>query len=76
MKCALEELLGRPEGGGPCDELIAKVVKTDDRNGGSSVQGILQTKIRVQVAIPFSKGSSQPRNQVQVYHTAGGFFTI
>ena len=27
------------------------------------------------VAIPFSKGFSQPRDQTQVSHTAGGFFT-
>ena len=27
------------------------------------------------VAIPFSKGSSQPRNRTQVSHIAGGLFT-
>ena len=27
------------------------------------------------VAFPFSKGSSRPRNQTQVSHIAGGFFT-
>ena len=33
--------------------------------------GILQARIRV--AFPFSRGSSQPRNQTQVFHIAGGF---
>ena len=28
------------------------------------------------VAIPFSKGSSRPRDQTQVSHTAGRFFAI
>ena len=27
------------------------------------------------VAIPFSRGSSKPRGQTQVFHIAGGFFT-
>ena len=27
-------------------------------------------------AIPFSRGSSQPRDGTQVFHIAGGFFTI
>ena len=43
---------------------------------GSSVHGILQARILEQVAIPFSKGSSQPRDQTQVSCIAGGFFTI
>ena len=28
------------------------------------------------VAIPFARGSSRPRDQTQVSHTAGGFFTV
>ena len=28
------------------------------------------------IAFPFCRGSSQPRDQTQVSHTAGGFFTI
>ena len=43
---------------------------------GSSVHGILQAGILEWVAIPFSRGSSQPRNQTQVSHIAGRFFTI
>ena len=42
---------------------------------GSSVHGILQVRILEWVAIPFSRGSSQPRDQTQVSHIAGGFFT-
>ena len=39
------------------------------------VHGILQARILEWVAIPFSRGSSQPRNRTQVSHIAGGFFT-
>ena len=37
--------------------------------------GILQARILEWVAFPFSRGSSQPRDQTQVCHIAGGFFT-
>ena len=37
--------------------------------------GILQAKTLEWVAVPSSKGSSQPRDQTQVSHIAGGFFT-
>ena len=40
-----------------------------------TVLGILQARILEWVAIPFSRGSSQPRDGTQVSHTAGGFFT-
>ena len=43
---------------------------------GSSVQGILQARIPELFAIPFSKGSSRPRDRAQVSCIAGGFFTI
>ena len=39
-----------------------------------TVYGILQVRILEWVAFPFSRGSSQPRNQTQVSCTAGGFF--
>ena len=42
---------------------------------GSSVHGILQARILEWVAYPFSRGSSQPRNQTWVSCIAGGFFT-
>ena len=43
---------------------------------GSSVPGILQEGILEWVAIPFSRGSSQPRDRAWVYCTAGRFFTV
>ena len=42
---------------------------------GSSVHGILRARILEWVAFPFSSGSSQLRDQTQVSHIAGGFFT-
>ena len=41
-----------------------------------AVHGILQAKILEWVAIIFSRGSFQPRDQTQVSRTAGRFFTI
>ena len=41
---------------------------------GFSIHGIFQARILEWVAFPFSRGSSQPRDQTQVSHTAG-FFT-
>ena len=43
---------------------------------GSSVHGILQARILEWVAFPSSRWSSQPRDGIQVSHTAGGFFTV
>ena len=40
-----------------------------------TVHGILQARILELVAFPFSRGSSQPRDQIQVSHMAGRFFT-
>ena len=42
---------------------------------GSSVHGILQARILEWVAIPFSRGSSQPRDRTHVSCIAGRFFT-
>ena len=43
---------------------------------GSSVHGILQARTLEWVAIPFSRGSSQPRDWTWVSCIAGRFFTI
>ena len=43
---------------------------------GSSVFGILQARMLVWVAIPFSRGSSRPTDQTWVSCIAGEFFTI
>ena len=40
-----------------------------------TVHGILQARILEWVAFPFSWRSSQPRDQTQVFHIDGGFFT-
>ena len=40
-----------------------------------SVQGILQARILEWVAVPFSRVSSQPRDQIQLSCIAGRFFT-
>ena len=39
------------------------------------VRGILQARILEWVAFPFSRGSSQRRDQTHVSRIAGGFFT-
>ena len=43
---------------------------------GSSGHAIPQATILEWVAMPSSRGSSAPRDQTQVSHTAGGFLTI
>ena len=41
----------------------------------ATVHGVLQARILEWVAISFSRGSSQPRNQTQVSCIIGGLFT-
>ena len=43
---------------------------------GSSVHWILQARILEWVVMPSSRASSQPRDQTQVSHITGRFFTI
>ena len=43
---------------------------------GSSVHGIFQARVLEWIAISFSRGSSQPRNQMRVSHIAGRHFTV
>ena len=42
---------------------------------GYTVHGILQARIPKWVAFPFFRGSSQPRDPIQVFCITGGFFT-
>ena len=42
---------------------------------GSSVHGSLQARVLEWAATPSSRGSSPPRDQTQVSHIAGSFFT-
>ena len=43
---------------------------------GSSVHGILQVRLLVWVAFPFSRGSSQSRDGTRVSCIASRFFTV
>ena len=60
--------------------VVAKLCPTHDpldcSPSGSSVHGILQVRILEWVAMPFSRGSSQPRSGTWVFCIAGRFFTI
>lgn len=49
---------------------------TDCSLPGSSAYGMLQARIMEWVVIPFSKGSSRPRSQIQIFCNAGGVFII
>ena len=42
---------------------------------GSSLHGILQARVLEWVPMPFSRGSSQPRDRPASSSLAGGFFT-
>ena len=48
----------------------------DCSSPGSSVHVIFLARILEWVAIPFSRGSSQPRDQTQVSCIAGRFFIV
>ena len=49
---------------------------TDCSPSGSYVHGILQKRILELIAIPFSRGSAQPRDWIQVSNIAESFFTV
>ena len=57
----------------PCLTLCDHV---DCSSPGPSVHGILQARILEWLAIPFSRGSSQPRDRTWVSCIAGRFFII
>ena len=64
-----------------CASLVARLCLTlcdakDCSPPGSSVHGILQARTLGWVAIPFSRGPSQPRDWTQVSFIVGRFFTI
>ena len=50
-------------------------VVSDSLRPHGTVHGVLQARILEWVAVPFSRGSSQSRDQTPVSHTAGGFYT-
>ena len=51
------------------------VVSNSLRHHDYTILGILQARVLEWVAFPFSRGSSQPRDQTQVSRISGGFFT-
>ena len=53
----------------PCDPM-------DWSPPGSSIHMVLQAKIVKRVDIPFSRASSQARNQIQASNIASRFFMI
>ena len=63
-----------------CVCLVAQVCLTLQPHGLQPTRlfcsGILQARILEWVAMPSSRGSPQPRDQTQVSHIAGRFFTI
>ena len=58
-----------------CEVNISHLCPTLGDPTDYTVHGVLQAVILEWVAIPFSRGSSQPRDRAQVSHIAGGFFT-
>ena len=57
-----------------CSVMLTVCNPMDYDPPGSSVHRMLQARILEQVAIPFSMGSSWPRNRTQVSCIAGRFF--
>ena len=58
------------------DKDVWGIVKVKVTQSCSSVHGIVQAKILEWVAITFSRGSSQPRDQTLVSSIAGRFCTV
>ena len=60
--------------------VVAKLCPTRDplecSPPGNSVHGIFQVRILEWAAVPFSRGSSQPRDRTSILCIAGRFFTI
>jgi len=64
-----------------CEVLVAQLCPTlcdpmDCSPPGSSFHGILQARILEWVAIPFSRGSSQPKDLTQVSCISGRYFHL
>ena len=60
----------------PIRSAVSDYDSMDCGSPDSYVHGILQARILEWVAIPFSRGSSQPRDRTWVSSIAGRFFTI
>ena len=64
-----------------CESEVAQLCLTlrnlmDSSPPGSSVHGIFQARVLEWVAISFSRGSSRPRDRIQVSGIAGRRFTV
>ena len=67
---------GEPHSESICRSVVSNSLRPMDCTPpGPSVHGILQARILEWVAISFSRGSSQPRNQTWVSCVAGRFLT-
>ena len=70
----------RPRRKGVCAKLLQSSLTLCDQGDcslpGSSVHGFLQARILEWVALPSSRGSSQPRDRTQGFRIANGFFTL
>ena len=58
-----------------CEVTVAQSCLTLCNPMDFTVCGILQARILEWVAVPFSRGSFQSRDQTQVFHIASGFLT-
>ena len=58
-----------------CKVKIAQLCPTLCDSMDYTAHGILQARILEWVAVPFTRGSSQPKDRTQVSHIAGGVFT-
>ena len=59
----------------PSDVKVTQLCLTLCHPMDYTVHGILLVRILEWVAFPFFRGSSQLRDQIQISHIAGGFFT-
>ena len=70
-----DSLPSEPSGTPKCESESCSVVSDSLWSMDYTVHRILQARILEWVAFPFSRGSFQPRDQIQVSHIACGFFT-
>ena len=64
------------KGMAPHSSILARRTPQTEEPDRLQSMGILQARILERVAISFSRVSSQPRDQTQVSHIAGRFFTV
>ena len=64
------------EGMATHSSILACRIPWTEEPGRLQSMGILHARILEWVALPSSRGISQPRDRTQVFHIVGGFFTI